>query len=912
MVEPRRIQRFQVLELLGSGGMGSVYRAHDPQLERDVAIKVLQRAASHAPQLSEHDTLDLRRNKTASTDELLREARMMAQLTHENVLPVYEVGLFEGAMFVVMEYVDGPNLRRWLETERSTAQIVDAFVRAGRGLAAAHARGIVHRDFKPENVLVGGDGRVRVADFGLSRLIQAPSAMVRFDDSGGTPRYMAPELWRGGSPTTKSDVFAYCTALREALTGRELPAHAKAAIEAGVAESPASRPELGDVMAAIAGPRPRRAWGIIAACAALAVALGASGAFALRRHEAKPCALAPDYFTGRWDPAIRQKLSDLLVRGGVQPAQVATVLGGLDKRKTAIADAAEATCRAERDGSLGAIAAADRRACLDRRTFSLGGAVQSVLDNNRPPDPTDEVLAWFSPIGECDDLTQRPVADVRAEEARYRRIFKANRVGDAKFAAAVRPMIDEAEQAGDTELASGAALSYANMLVRQRDKTADAWLQRAYRDALEIHSNDFAAQALIQRSELADDNHDDKLAHELAELARDVADRPTTWVKVRVGTYHSLAASATGRGDYQNAIDLYRKALAMLTADGKHLATELQLRLELVNAMTSMPLQVTAGVALARQSVELARNQLGPKSFETGEALNILAHALGLAGDRDGAVEARREALDILSATSDANGFALISARMLFAEDLVNDHKFGEAATVARDVIDHHADALGPELPIAQTVLGLAEYNAGHVDPGLATMRRAIESATAHGDKDRPNTINLRFQLVRCLVEQRRVDEATARIGDLETSLQGMTGDADVERAMLSGESRAQLLRYRKHPAQAEELTRTALRQLDELHANPDDRHDVQLVLGNELMDQHKWSDAKALFEKMRADGGAVAIAVSDAELAHVDDMTGDRANAVPLAKQALAELEPFPDLGEQRRLAHAVLDKRR
>jgi eukaryotic-like serine/threonine-protein kinase len=306
MGEQRRIQRFEVLELLGTGGMGSVYRARDPQLERDVAIKVLLRPLGRAPQLSENDTLDLRRGPAAA-DDLLREARMMAQLSHENVLPVYEVGLSDGAMFVVMEYIAGPNLRKWLEHERSTAEIIDAFVQAARGLVAAHARGIVHRDFKPENVLVGGDGRVRVADFGLSRIAQqgahAPTAMVRFDDAtGGTPRYMAPELWRGDVPTAKSDVFAYCTALREALAGRELPPSTVATIDSGVRESPAARPELTAVMAAIAGRSPRRAWNVVAAVAAVAAAIGVTSALALRHHDVTPCTVAPDYFAGRWDP----------------------------------------------------------------------------------------------------------------------------------------------------------------------------------------------------------------------------------------------------------------------------------------------------------------------------------------------------------------------------------------------------------------------------------------------------------------------------------------------------------------------------------------------------------------------------------------------------------------------------------
>src|SRR5580704_7005451 len=311
MAEPRRIQRFEVVEHLGTGGMGAVYRARDPQLERDVAIKVLLRPLTRTPQLSENDTLDLRRNGPVSADDLLREARMMAQLSHQNVLPVYEVGLADGAVFVVMEYIAGPNLRTWMEGEHTTAEVLELFTQAGRGLAAAHACGIVHRDFKPENVLVGEDGRVRVADFGLSRLsTHASSAMVRLDDSGGTPGYMAPELWRGDAATPKSDVYAFCIALREALAGQEVAADVTAKLQAGIAETPSARPSLGELLDAISGRRRGGAWRWLVAGGAAAAAIGVVGAVALSRHDAaKPsCAVAPDYFAGRWDPIVRAKL----------------------------------------------------------------------------------------------------------------------------------------------------------------------------------------------------------------------------------------------------------------------------------------------------------------------------------------------------------------------------------------------------------------------------------------------------------------------------------------------------------------------------------------------------------------------------------------------------------------------------
>lgn len=191
-----RVGRFVVLEQIGQGAAGSVYLAQDEALERRVALKVMHQAA------------ELSRGAT-------REARALARLSHDNVVRLYEVGEYQGRPFMAMEWIAGRNLRAWLvEKPRSTAEILRVFVQASRGLSAAHQVGLIHCDFKPENVLVGVDGRVCVADFGVAAFVAGdpPAATM------GTPAFMAPEQY-GGVVTPKTDQFAFCVALYSALLG---------------------------------------------------------------------------------------------------------------------------------------------------------------------------------------------------------------------------------------------------------------------------------------------------------------------------------------------------------------------------------------------------------------------------------------------------------------------------------------------------------------------------------------------------------------------------------------------------------------------------------------------------------------------------------------------------------------------
>ncbi len=238
-----RFGRFVLIGQAGAGAMGTVYAAYDPALDRRVALKVLRSSTAGRQQ-----------------ERIRREALAMARVNHPNVVQIFEVGQHDGRLFIAMEFVDGPTLGAWQAEPRPWRETARMYGEVARGLAAAHAAGLVHRDFKPDNVLVDGDGRPRIIDFGLARAVDAPPLAddaddaadddallararrqdARFTDSDdmsrsdrllvdrltrtghvmGTPAYMAPELMARQPPTARSDQFAFSVAFYEALCGQ--------------------------------------------------------------------------------------------------------------------------------------------------------------------------------------------------------------------------------------------------------------------------------------------------------------------------------------------------------------------------------------------------------------------------------------------------------------------------------------------------------------------------------------------------------------------------------------------------------------------------------------------------------------------------------------------------------------------
>ena len=407
-----RIGRFTILGRLGEGAMGIVYAAYDDQLDRKVAVKVLRS--------------DTTRREPQARERLLREAQAMARLSHPNIVTVHEVGDHDGEVFIAMEFVRGQNLASWLRDTRPWRARVEALIQAGRGLAAAHAAGLVHRDFKPANVLVGSDGAIKVLDFGLARAVDRepvvePAPLLRtsvthsldadLTHTGavvGTPAYMSPEQHMGEPATAQSDQFSFCVSLYEALynhppfdsssllaltyavtrgklrdppSGTPVPTALFSIISRGLAVDPARRhPSMVELLLALERTLERRRvpWFVVAGVAGLIAAAGFTAA-SLRSTE-DVCTDATRELVDLWDEPAAAAAHEGLRRTGLSYAEDTwtRVQTRLDTYAGELIDMRVDACRAHNQGRASTRLFDLRTACLDQRHASLAAFVAIV------------------------------------------------------------------------------------------------------------------------------------------------------------------------------------------------------------------------------------------------------------------------------------------------------------------------------------------------------------------------------------------------------------------------------------------------------------------------------------------------------------------------------------------------------
>jgi serine/threonine protein kinase len=557
-ITPKTLGRYVLSRCLGAGGMGLVHLAYDPELDRKVALKLLHPDANADDDLAER---------------LRREARALAQLSHPNVVTVYEVGKVADQVYVAMEFVDGITLGEWMKQPHSEHEILRTMLQAGRGLAAAHSVGLTHRDLKPANVLISADGRVRVADFGLAVRAQA-------NEIAGTPAYMAPEQ-SSGSADPRSDQYAFCLILREAFGGK-VPHWLRKILARGLSPSADARfrsmDELMDVIRS--GMVRRRVRNRLALAGLVLAGLAFPAAHWLSRS---PCQGGGE-LDGVWDAPRRQALARAFL--AVERPYSAESLRGASQALDAYArswqnarhDACEATwVKHEQSEEL-----LDRRMmCLSQRREDLRAVVDTLLQSTpRVVGKAQDVVADLPAIAACSDSREL------LAPARFSKDPRVRAAEDA-----LRPNLARARALLFTSGSDGtAAREAAGQLVRATEPIDDLPFRA---EALELlgfaqaGQYDFeGAQATLEQAwwAAAAGGHDRVVASSATELVyvftvghAQIAEG-SKWARVASAAVRRLDGDpeldgqlervlgylATGRGQLEEALSHDRRAVTLL------------------------------------------------------------------------------------------------------------------------------------------------------------------------------------------------------------------------------------------------------------------------------------------------------------------------------------------------------------
>ena len=714
---PVRVGRFTVVEILGRGAMGVVVRAHDPQLDRHVAIKVL----------SSHDT-----SSPSRRARMLREAQAMAKLSHPNVVTVHEVGELDEGLFIAMELVEGSTLAQWLgERSRSWQEVRDIFVAAGRGLASAHAVGVLHRDFKPDNVMIGRDGRVRVMDFGLAHVGHGshsssdsqheddsqPITLTRSGELLGTPAYMAPEQFRGLTDA-RSDQFSFCVALFEALFGvrpfagssivdlmwatangeirfptrrPKIPAWLQRAVVRGLAPDPDGRHESMETL--LLALRHDRVLGRRRAVLAVAglLAAGTASVFAMLPSDSV-CGGASAIVSGTWSATRKNELGEWFSKTGVPFAATTTELvtshvDGLAARWVEVhTEVCERGVRREQSDDL-----LDRRMlCLDQQLRNIDASMQ-VLER----------------------------ADAEIVERAFDVVLGLPRADECLRSFEAMPMVPPAAVAEDTQ--------------RMRSVLAEA-------DALERAGK-------WRESET--------LAREAVEHARSIG-----WGPLEAEALRSLGLATSRLLELEPATELLTDSFFLAAALGRHdLAAETAEHLvRVMGVLARFEEALTWG-----RHAELAVERAGDLEFQRARLEDAVGVALARAGRFEEAAARHTRAIAEAKRVLEPDDPRLCLMLSNSAQPLTVLGRTEEATQHLEHAVDLLEATVGPEHPrTASTLanLGIALKHAGRLEEALAAHQRALAIWEHTVGPDNPHRLGTLSNLGITLSELGRYEEA--------------------------------------------------------------------------------------------------------------------------------------------------------
>ena len=704
--------RYVIEAVLGKGGMGTVYLAHDRTLGRDVALKLHHRA-----------------DHTGAAERLRREAMAMAKLAHPNVVTVFEVATVDDRLYVAMEYVRGETLRGWLaQKDRSWREIIALLAEAGQGLAAAHDAGLIHRDFKPENMLVGDDERPRVGDFGLARVGAAPASGIQMTSAEladtaltkegtvlGTPAYMAPEQLSGNAVDARCDQFAFCVVAWECLYGKrpfagmdrekrtepprsDVPARVRRVLERGLAVEPTGR--YADMRALLVAlrkaARPKtKQW--IATAVAGVVVLGAAGYTGVGaykdREQRTACMLEGDRAAASLSPqmqlAIRMRF--LATRSPMAQSAYEHAMAVLDPFAKSLASRTTSSCLAPSDPLADA-----RSQCLQARATHVANLAEAFAHADARIVSRAASSAWsvteLAPCEDADALRSQHKHAVTDPELRHDlgHVWELRDTGHYK-----------------EELAAATALVEKARARKDREGEVDAMLALAMaQEELEVPEAIHTLQALSALAET---------------LGRDID---------AANAYGSMAADAAR--DHQDFAAAHQYlALARAKLDrvgGKNLANRGDLFI--IEAKIYMDEYRSAeGEAAARQGVALLEQALGANNPKVGIATGTFSQLLRAVDKNDEALKMSERTLEIFENAYGPDHPTTAGSKMNLGQSFIDAKRYDEARALFLEADAAFDRLLGPAHPVHGQIasnLGTVEQLTEHWDAALGYFKKTL------------------------------------------------------------------------------------------------------------------------------------------------------------------------------------------
>jgi len=800
-----RIGRFTILDELGRGGMGVVYSAYDEQLDRKVAVKVL---------LDETSDREAQRR-------FHREGQAMARLSHPNVVTVHEVGEDAEQSFLAMEFIRGQSLMDWLRTEPGWLAVLEAFVQAGEGLAAAHRAGLVHRDLKPHNIMRRDDGVVKVLDFGLARAdddalethhASSPGSALSdaFTRTGvvmGTPAYMAPEQMRGESADTRSDQFSFCVALYEGLYGErpfeggsldallasmeqqrprpvprgsKVPAAVRKVVLRGLAHDPEQRwPSMSALLEPLRRQlSPRRRRGGPAVVLAL-VGSSAAGiaSYSWLEVQAQRCTGAAQQLAGVWDDARRAAVKDAIVGIGKSYADDvwARTERGLDGYATdwmaMHTEACEATTvRGEQSHEVLDL----RMQCLRRANQVLGATVDALASADAEVVArAHELIDGLHPLSRCADVEAlaageeppRPeeadaVDAARSALARAASQDRAGRYEDALAAveAAQRELAGVRYGPVRTELVLQEGVVLRHL--GRYEASADA-LRKALELASEQRQWDAMASAATELMGVIgyDQRHMEEGLHYLALSQQLSRGEPLKQAKSHVNFGNILLV----QNELERAEAEYRAAMALREQSlGPEDASVAGARLNLANVLTARGEHEQSEQEL-RRVLEVYEKTLGPRHPSVAAAHNNLANTLSRLGKHEEAEAEYRLTLSLKHEIMDLDRPDLATTHVNFGALLRDRGELEQAEAEIRTALAIFERTLEPAHPsVAQAHDGLATIlkERGKLEEAAKEALAAISAWETTMDPGDPKLAMARMKLAFLFMDLERAAEA--------------------------------------------------------------------------------------------------------------------------------------------------------